>query len=221
MNLRIFGFHGVSFANPVRRVGAFVTLLLAFCACSSASAREWAEENRGPWFGDYDSGYEDGFRDGQSGSIEERGDYRRGGFPTRPTRENPWVSAPQPGIRSEQDNPWADAQRFRSDPSQRDYAVRQFRDPEFSSSPDHWPREPSYRGPPWAANYGYREYDIYRPVLPYGAPVMPGLPGGYGLYGSYPYWGAYPGYPGFPGYFGYPTIGNPFGLGWPGGLLWH
>jgi hypothetical protein len=219
MNLRIFGFPGVSFVDSVRWAGAFSAMVLTFFACSNAVALEWTGETRESWFGDYDSGYEDGFRDGRSNSMEESRDYRRGGIPTRPTRENPWISAPQPGIRSEQDNPWADAQRFRSDPLRRDSANRQFRE-----SRSYWgdqPREPSYRGPPWVASYGYREYDMYRPVPPYGTPLIPVMPGGYGHYGPYPYWGAYPGYPRFPGFFGYPAIGSPFGLGWPGGLLWH
>jgi hypothetical protein len=229
MNLRIFGFHGVSFANPGRRAAAFVTLLLASCACSNAVALEWAEESREPWSGDYDSGYEDGFRAGRSDSMEESRDYRRGGIPTRPIRENPWISAPQPGIRSEQDNPWANAQRFRPDPLQRDFPTappRERRSRSYADDlqDDYWSRQPAYRGSPWGTGYGYQQYDVYRPALPYGAPVFPSIPGSYGIYGQYPYWGTYPGYigyPGLPGYSGYPAIGSPFGLGWPGGLLWH
>jgi hypothetical protein len=221
MNLRTFGFHGPSPVDLFRRAGMLSTLLLAFACCSNAMALEWPEETREPWFSDYEPGYGDGYGGSRLNSIQENRDYRRGGIPTRPTRENPWISAPQPGIRSEQDNPWADAQRFRADPLRRNLATHQFQESRSRSHAENWGRQPYYGRPPWVADYGYRNYDIFRPVLPYGAPVIPFMPGSYGLYGPYPYWGAYPGNPGFPGYFGYPAMGSPFGLGWPGGLLRH
>jgi hypothetical protein len=215
MSLRVHRFHDRLFSI---RAGLFLILLLVY---SNSIALEWAEETREPWFGDYDTGYEDGFRAGRSDSFEENRDYRRGGIPTRPTRENPWISAPQPGIRSEQDNPWADAHRFRSDSLRRDFDTRRpARDPGSRAYADEWrdeyrPPQGSYGRAPWTTDYGYQGYNVFQPLMPYGAPLMPVFPGNYGLYGTNPYLGTY------PGYLGYPAIGSPFGLGWPGGLLWH
>jgi hypothetical protein len=226
MNLGTFGLRKIPFPKLRRQGGMVRVLLISFCICSNATALEWKNGMRDPRFGDYSPGYGEGARDDYSSTVEENRDYRRGGIPTRPSRENPWISAPQPGVRLEQDNPWADAQRFRSEPYRRDLDRGSSRDRRSGSyrdrwKEDRWPRDRSAPTPPWVSDYRYQAYGGFLPLLPYGAPAPPMVPGGYGSYGFYPYWGAYPGFPGFFGYPGYPAVGSPFGPGWPGASLWH